>query len=110
MAAARSIVIGFRFDTVRRINKDGEVDIFYKGLGRPQCLAFDTEGNLYVAASLRGRRGIVRISPDGTGAEVVVAGVNLVGLAFSAEGEMAVVSIDSVYSLPMQVHGTLLPR
>ena len=98
------------FDTVRRINKDGEVDVFYKGLGRPQGLAFDTEGNLYVAASLRGRRGIVRISPDGTRADVVVAGVNLVGLAFSAQGEMAVASIDSVYSLPMHVWGTLLPR
>jgi hypothetical protein len=56
----------------------------------PQGLAFDTEGNLYVAASLRGRRGIVRISQDGTRADLVVAGVNLVGLAFSAQGEMAV--------------------
>jgi hypothetical protein len=63
---------------------------------------------LYVAAALRGRRGIVRISPDGVEAKLVVAGINLIGLAFSATGEMAVVSIDSVYSLPMQVKGTLL--
>jgi hypothetical protein len=40
---------------------------------------------------------------------VVVAGVNLIGLAFSATGEMAVVSIDSVYSVPTQIKGTLLP-
>jgi sugar lactone lactonase YvrE len=98
------------FDTIRRINNDGEVGVYYRGLGRPQGLAFDSEGNLYVAASLRGRRGIVRITPDGTQADLVVAGVNLVGLAFSSAGEMAVVSIDSVYSLPMQVRGTLLPR
>jgi sugar lactone lactonase YvrE len=97
------------FDCVWRVNKEGEVDVFYKGLGRPQGLAVDANGNLYVAASLRGRRGIVRISPDGQEAALVVAGVNLVGLAFSASGEMAVVSIDSVYSLPMQIHGTLLP-
>jgi sugar lactone lactonase YvrE len=97
------------FDSIWRINPDGEIDIFYKGLGRPQGLAFDRDGNLYVAAALRGRRGIIRISPDGSDAKVIVAGVNLIGLAFSASGEMAVVSIDSVYSLPMQIKGTLLP-
>lgn len=96
------------FDCIWRINRDGDVDVFFKGLGRPQGLAFDTEGNLYVAASLRGRRGIVRISPDGEDAHVIVAGVNLIGLAFSPAGEMAVVSIDSVYSLPMQIKGMLL--
>ncbi|HEX5887201.1 MAG TPA: hypothetical protein VFY61_00805 [Pyrinomonadaceae bacterium] len=96
------------YDCVWRTNADGETDVFFKGLGRPQGLAFDTAGNLYVAASLRGRRGIVRISPDGSEAKVVVAGVNLIGLAFSSAGEMAVVSIDSVYSLPVQTKGTLL--
>ena len=96
------------YDCIWRINPDGDTDVFFKGLGRPQGLAFDTDGNLYVAASLRGRRGIVRISPDGSEAKLVVAGVNLIGLAFSSAGEMAVVSIDSVYSLPAQIKGTLL--
>ena len=90
------------------VPQDGETDIFFKGLGRPQGLAFDRDGNLYVAAAFRGRRGIVRISPDGDDAKLVVAGVNLIGLAFSATGEMAVVSIDSVYSLSTQIKGTLL--
>jgi sugar lactone lactonase YvrE len=97
------------FDCVWRVNPDGETDVFFKGLGRPQGLAFDRDGNLYVAATLRGRRGIVRISADGSDAKVIVAGVNLIGLAFSATGEMAVVSIDSVYSVPTQIKGTLLP-
>src|SRR6185436_11552603 len=97
------------FDSIWRIDRDGEAHVFFKGLGRPQGLAFDRDGNLYVTASFRGRRGIVRISPDGDDAKLVVAGINLIGLAFSAAGEMAVVSIDSVYSLPMQVKGTLLP-
>jgi sugar lactone lactonase YvrE len=96
------------FDSIWRINPEGEVDVFFKGLGRPQGLAFDREGNLYVAAALRGRRGIVRITPGGE-AKVIVAGINLIGLAFSAAGEMVVVSIDSVYSLPLQIKGTLLP-
>jgi sugar lactone lactonase YvrE len=95
------------FDSIWRINPDGEVDVFFKGLGRPQGLAFDREGNLYVAAALRGRRGIVRITPAGE-AKLIVAGVNLIGLAFSARGDMAVVSIDSVYSLPAQIRGTIL--
>jgi len=97
------------FDSVMRISRDGEVTRFFSGLGRPQGLAFDSDGNLYVAASYRGRRGIVRISADGQNASIVVSGINLVGLAFSGNGEMVVVSIDSVFSLPMQLKGTLLP-
>jgi len=97
------------FDSICRFNKEGEAEVFFKGLGRPQGLAFDREGNLYVAASLRGRRGIVRISPEGQQAEVFVAGVNLVGLAFSVAGEMAVVSIDSVHIVPVGIKGLLLP-
>jgi sugar lactone lactonase YvrE len=96
------------FDCIWRVDRDGAVETFFKGLGRPQGLAFDSAGNLYVAASYRGRRGIVRIPPDGESAELVVAGVNLVGLAFGQSGEMAVVSIDSVHSLAMNITGTLL--
>ncbi len=40
------------FDRVYRINHAGEVSIFYRGLGRPQGMAFDREGGLLVAASL----------------------------------------------------------
>jgi sugar lactone lactonase YvrE len=96
------------FDVIHRIDSDGEISIFYRGLGRPQGLAFDQEGNLYVAASLRGRRGIVRISPDGQDAEIVVAGMNLVGLAFSSAGDMAVATIDSVHLLQLGIKGMLL--
>jgi len=91
------------FDSVWRVNARGEVSVFFKGVGRPQGLAFDDLGNLCVAASLRGRRGIVRISPDGKNAEVFVAGMNLVGLAFSATGDLAVASTDSIYSLEVDV-------
>jgi sugar lactone lactonase YvrE len=91
------------FDSVWRVNAHGEVSVFFKGLGRPQGLAFDDLGNLCVAASLRGRRGIVRISPDGKNAELFVAGTNLVGLAFSATGDLAVASTDSIYSLTLEL-------
>src|SRR5205814_8731528 len=51
------------FDCVYKIDPHGSVSTFYRGLGRPQGLAFDVEGNLYVAASLAGKRGIVKITP-----------------------------------------------
>ena len=44
------------FDCVHRVSPDGAVEIFYRGLGRPQGMAFDAEGRLYVAASLAGRQ------------------------------------------------------
>ena len=91
------------FDSVWRVNADGDVSVFYRGLGRPQGLAFDNLGNLCIAASLRGRRGIIRISPDGTDAGVFVAGMNLVGLAFSVTGDLAVASTDSIYSLTVEL-------
>ncbi len=95
-------------DAVTRIDSYGRSSDFYRGLGRPQGLAFDTEGNLYVAASLRGRRGVVRITPDGSDANLFVAGMNVVGLAFSATGDMVVATNEAVYSLPLGIHGTLL--
>jgi sugar lactone lactonase YvrE len=94
------------FDSVYRIDQQGRVAVFYKGLGRPQGLAFDDKSNLYLAASLKGRRGIVRISPEGE-AELFVAGMNLVGLVFSSNGDMVVASNDSVYSLPLEIKGLL---
>jgi sugar lactone lactonase YvrE len=96
------------FDVVTRFDKYGSPEVFFRGLGRPQGLAFDREGNLYVAASLRGRRGIVKISPDATNAELVVAGMNVVGIAFSPGGEMVVATNDTVFSLPLGIQGTLL--
>src|SRR2546430_16884112 len=43
------------FDSVYKIDPHGAVTVYYRGLGRPQGMAFDREGNLYVAASLAGK-------------------------------------------------------
>lgn len=95
-------------ESVQRIDRDGRASVFFKGLGRPNGLAFDSEGNLYVAASYRGRRGIVRITPDGSEARLAVAGVNVVGLAFGAAGDMIVATNEAVFSLPLGIKGRLL--
>jgi len=82
--------------------------VFFRGLGRPQGLAFDAAGSLYVAAALHGRRGIVKISPNASSAELFVAGMNVVGVAFGPQGEMIVATNDAVYSLPLGIPGMLL--
>jgi sugar lactone lactonase YvrE len=92
------------FDSVYRIDPHGAVTVYYRGLGRPQGMAFDREGNLYVAASLGGKRGIVKVAPDGN-ASLAVAGSSLVGLAF-APGKSAVLATTSaIYHLAWDVQG-----
>jgi hypothetical protein len=98
------------FDRVYKIDPHGSVSTFYKGLGRPQGLAFDVEGNLYVAASLSGKRGIVKISPDGK-ANLEVAGQGLVGLAFAPGRSVILATTSAVHHLLWNIQGlSLLPE
>jgi len=97
------------FDHVMRITPAGEVTPYFRGLGRPQGLAFDIEGNLYVTASLAGRRGVIRIKPDAK-AELVVSGYDLVGLAFGPQGSLILATNDSLVDLPLGVEGLPLVR
>jgi sugar lactone lactonase YvrE len=98
------------FDNVYKVDPHGTVSIFYRGVGRPQGLALDADGNVYVAASLAGKRGIVKIAPDGK-ANLAVSGQGLVGLAF-APGKSAVLATNSaVYHLSCNIQGRpLLPE
>ncbi len=93
------------FDCVQRVSDKGEVEVFYRGLGRPQGLAFDTDDNLYVAASLGGRRGVVRITPDRE-ASLFLSGPGVVGLAFSPSGSAIVATNSMLY----RVDCAILPR
>ncbi|MBI1983857.1 MAG: gluconolaconase [Acidobacteria bacterium] len=92
------------FDHVFRITPAGEVLSFYRGLGRPQGLAFDVEGNLYVAASLGGRRGVVRLTSKAQ-PELFVSGHGIVGLAFTPRRSMIVATNSSLVELDLGIEG-----
>ena len=95
------------FDSVYKIDSHGSVSTFYRGLGRPQGLAFDVDGNLYVAASLSGKRGIVKITPDAK-ASLEVAGPGLVGLAFAPGRSAVLATTGAVHHLSWDVQGAPL--
>jgi sugar lactone lactonase YvrE len=98
------------FDAVYRIDSHGTVTNFFRGLGRPQGLAFDVDGNLYVAASLAGKRGIVKISPESK-ASLEVSGHNLVGLAFAPGRSAVLATTGAVHHLSWNIQGLpLLPE
>jgi sugar lactone lactonase YvrE len=92
------------FDCVNRISVHGEVEVFYRGLGRPQGMAFDESGNLYVAASMAGRRGVVRIAPDRR-AELFLSGPGIVGLAFTPPRSLAIATTNALYRVDTGIKG-----
>ncbi len=94
-------------ETIHAIEPDGEISNFYTGLGRPQGMAFDVDGNLYVAASLHGRRGVVKITPKRE-ASLVVSGSGIVGLAFLPEGDAVLCTRDTVYHVGLDIAGRLV--
>ncbi|HEY7210293.1 MAG TPA: IPT/TIG domain-containing protein [Bryobacteraceae bacterium] len=95
------------FDSVYRISSAGEVEVFYRGLGRPQGLAFDANGRLYVAASLRGRRGVIRITPD-RNAEQFLSGPGIVGLAFAPSRAMILTTHNALFRVDVNIAGRRL--
>lgn len=97
------------FDSVYRVSPAGEVETFYRGLGRPQGMAFDVEGRLYVAASLGGRRGVVRID-QAAKPELFVSGPNIVGLAFAPGGHLYLATTGALFRLNTTVKGAPMPN
>jgi len=91
-------------DAIWAIEPNGETRAWYCGLGRPQGLALSKEGDIYLAACLHGRRGIVRVTPQGE-ATLVLSGPNLVGLAFSPLGTAILATSEAVYDVDLGVEG-----
>ncbi len=96
------------FDSVFRISKAGEVETFYRGLGRPQGIAFDADGRLYIAASLAGRRGIIRIDKSRK-PEQFLSGPGIVGLAFTPSRAMILATHNALFRVDVEIAGRPLP-
>lgn len=96
-------------DCVYRISPSGAPEVFHHGFGRPQGLAFDADGDLFVVDALAGAGGVYRLRLDHPeNAEQVVAGGALVGLAFDPRGGVVLASAETVYRLSVGVRGRLL--
>lgn len=87
-------------DPVYRVSPEGAVEVYCGGFGRPQGLAFDPSGDLYVVDAVAGSGGVYRLRRDRPrDPEQVVAGGALIGLAFAPRGGTALASADTVYRL-----------
>jgi sugar lactone lactonase YvrE len=95
------------FDRVYRITPAGEVTTFFRGLGRPQGLAFDRFGNLYVAASLGGKRGVVRLTPKAE-PDLAISGSNIVGLALLPSHRAYITTSNALFTLDSDIEGLSL--
>jgi hypothetical protein len=95
--------------SIYAVSPSGDTTVFFRGLGRPQGMALDVDNNLYVAASLHGDRGIVRITPGRPGhppeAELVVAGNDLVGLCFLDDGCAALATNSTIFHTDLGIEG-----
>lgn len=86
-------------DPIYRVEADGSAAPYAGPFERPQGLAFDAAGRLFVVAGQGGERGIFVVE-GAARARRVVAGANLVGLAFAPGGDCLITSRSALYRLP----------
>jgi sugar lactone lactonase YvrE len=88
-------------DALYRITPDRLVDVVVDTFGRPQGLAFDPTGTLYVVDALAGNAGLYRVDVRAAAPvpELVVGAASLVGVAFDAGGTVALSSNETVWKL-----------
>ncbi|QHS51878.1 gluconolaconase [Edaphobacter sp. 12200R-103] len=93
--------------SIQAIDPDGNISIFFQGLGRAQGMAFDMDDNLYVVASYRGQRGVFRITPSKE-VSFAISGNNLVGLTFVEDGCAVLATKDALYHVALDIEGRSL--
>jgi len=86
------------YDSIYRVAPDGSISTLDARFGRPQGITFDAKGTMYVVEALAGGSGLYRLPHDGR-PELVLAGQNLVGVAFDSFGGLIVCSNDTAFRL-----------
>jgi len=86
------------YDAIYKVAPDGTVGTVDVRFGRPQGIAFNPSGDPFVVEALAGSSGVYRIGRDGS-PEPVLAGPNLIGVAFDSAGHMVVCSNETAYRL-----------
>src|SRR5580765_4226848 len=86
------------YDPVYRVSPSGTVSTVEVRFGRPQGIAFDGHGTAFVVEALAGSSGLYRLGSNGS-PELVLAGPNLIGVAFDVFGNMVVSSNETAYRL-----------
>lgn len=92
-------------DPLYRISRDRLVTVVTEAFGRPQGLAFDSTGALFVVDALAGAAGLYRL--DVTAKQpapvLVLSAVSLVGVALDPEGGLVLASTDTIWRLDVAV-------
>jgi sugar lactone lactonase YvrE len=98
------------YDHLYRVAHDGTVSTCAARFGRPQGLAFDAAGTLFVTEALAGASGVYRVDPGSDAPpELVLVGPGLVGIAFGPDGALIVSSNETVYRLSTMSSGASTP-
>jgi sugar lactone lactonase YvrE len=98
-------------DPLYRITPERLIDVVCEDFGRPQGLAFDSTGMLYVVDALAGGSGLFRLDVTQTKPvpELVVAAHSLVGVAFDPAGGVILASNDTVWKLDVDLKPARAP-
>jgi sugar lactone lactonase YvrE len=95
-------------DAIYRVSLDGAVSPWSHGYGRPQGLAFDAAGHLYVIDALAGASALYRIRLDAPQSpELMLSGGSLIGIAFDPHGGLALAATETVYRLAVGIRGAI---
>ncbi len=70
-------------DCIYRIAPDGSREAVFRGLARPQGMAFLPDGDLLIASCYQGKKGLFRFSPTSGRMDHLIAAPTLVGVAVS---------------------------
>lgn len=87
-------------DVIYRISPEREVQTWCQSFGRPQGMAFDRHGTLFVVEGLAGSAGLYRVESAATPEpELIVSAPQLVGVAVHPSGELVLASSDALWRL-----------